>query len=277
MLRHFFRFLVRQRFRAYRSYPVSRQFRIAATALRLSRRRIARRLQPILDRVDRSNGVLPNVAACRRAEQRVFDIGLVPHYSRTKNWDFLKALAILVDEVPRDAPVLDAGSGAFSVILEWLDAAGYTDLSGCDYFVEREGRVGRIHYSKQDLTRTTYPDLAFTGITCLSVIEHNVDLPRFLGEMHRILRPGGPLIVSTDYWPQKIDTTGIRPYGDEIGETRVFSEDELRAFVEGARAAGFEPVAPMRYVAQERAVEWAKIPEPYTFAFVAFRKRAEEP
>ncbi len=274
MLRHLFRFLVRQRFRVYRFWPLRKKLRMAHNALTMHPRSLARRLEPALADVDRSNGVLQRRDACVQAEDVLLDVGLVPHYSRTKSWDFLKALALLVDEVPRDAPVLDMGCGAFSVILEWLEAAGYQDLHGCDYFVERAGRVGGIQYSRQDLTATSYPDHAFSAVTCMSVIEHNVDLPAFLQEVRRVLRPGGLLVVSTDYWPDKIDTAGVRPYGDDVGDTRIFDEAELRAFVEQAAAAGFDPLTPMRYEAAERAVRWPKIPEPYTFAFVAFRRRA---
>lgn len=271
MLRHLVRFLVRQRFRVYKQYPLATQTRIAYNALTLNRPFVQRRIPRLLDVADTSNGILQDRSECVEAEQAVLAAGLLPHYSRAKNWDFLKAFKLVAKNVPRDAPVLDAGCGPFSVLLEWLDAAGYPRLSACDYFVEREGLVGRIDYSRQDLTGTTYADDTFAAITCLSVIEHNVDVPRFLDEMRRILRPGGLLVVSTDYWPMKIDTTGVRPYGDDVGDTRILDEEELRSVVAQAESLGFQPLTPMQYGAKERTVHWAKIPESYTFAFVAFR------
>lgn len=273
MLRHFVRFLIRnKRFAVYHAFPARTRAKMAYNALTLTRPRIRRRLASTRPDVDTSNGILPDAATVENAVQAVLDLGLVPHYGRAKNWDFLKALALLTDELDGDDPILDAGCGAFSVLLEWLDAAGHRNLHGCDYVVERPGRVGRIEYSKQDLTATTYPDASFAAVTCLSVIEHNVDVERFLDEAHRLLRPGGLLIVSTDYWPEKIDTTGVRPFGDTLGETRIFDERELRAFVAAAQAGGFRPLTPMRYAAHERVVRWRLVPEPYTFAFMAFRK-----
>src|SRR5437764_470272 len=79
-------------------------------------------------------------------------------------------------------------------------------------------RRSRISFVTCDLTRTPFRDQSFDVITCLSVIEHGVELEAYVREMSRLLRPGGYLITSTDFWCQPVDTAGIFPFGKAFGE-----------------------------------------------------------
>ena len=56
-----------------------------------------------------------------------------------------------------------------------------------------------------DLTRTPFSTGMFDVGICISVIEHGVPLELFLKESYRILRPGAPLLVTTDYWEPRIE------------------------------------------------------------------------
>jgi len=67
-----------------------------------------------------------------------------------------------------------------------------------------------------DLTKTSFPERSFAAIASLSVVEHGVDLDAYLAEAARILRPGGLLFTSTDYWCEPIDTTAQTAYGHEV-------------------------------------------------------------
>jgi 2-polyprenyl-3-methyl-5-hydroxy-6-metoxy-1,4-benzoquinol methylase len=80
-----------------------------------------------------------------------------------------------------------------------------------------------------DITHTEYDAATFDAITCLSVIEHGVDLDAYFREMSRILKPGGILITSTDYWQAPIDTKGQEMYGVPI---HVFTQQEIRHAIE---------------------------------------------
>ncbi len=64
-----------------------------------------------------------------------------------------------------------------------------------------------------------------------------MDLPRFFAEAHRILRPGGRLVVSTDYWPELIDMGNSRLWNDAADV--VFDAAGLEGVVDVARASGF--------------------------------------
>ena len=84
--------------------------------------------------------------------------------------------------------------------------------------------MGSITYAHGDITATTFNDNFFDAVTCLSVIEHGVNVDSFFREMKRIEKPGGILVLSTDYWDSKIDTGHIRAFDSEF---KVFDRIEL--------------------------------------------------
>ena len=53
-----------------------------------------------------------------------------------------------------------------------------------------------VHFHVQDVTATTFPDDSFDAVLSMETIEH-VDDVACLRELHRVLRPGGTLILST--------------------------------------------------------------------------------
>lgn len=263
---------IRTRFRVYRQYPLRDQLRILLNVASQGHSSRPQRIRKALNSVDTRNGILQDEAEWKQAERVLLEAGLAPHWDRAKNWDFAKALALLLRETEASDRILDAGCGRYSVPLEWLEAAGYRDLAACDYELDHKGRVGPIEYRVADLTQSPYADGEFAAALCLSVIEHNVDLDSFYAEMGRILKPQGLLVLSTDYWPDKIDTRGVRPYGDALGDTKIFSRPELEDAVRRAQDAGFRPLTPMRYEAKERVIQWRIVKDRYTFAFLALRK-----
>ena len=60
-----------------------------------------------------------------------------------------------------------------------------------------------------------YEDNSFDTITCLSVIEHEVDFDKLAKECSRLLRKGGILYITFDYWNPKVNTddVGTKLYG----------------------------------------------------------------
>lgn len=210
------------------------------------------------------------------ATNLVESLGFKSHHDRQKNWDTFKCLSWVLSTTTPDDPVLDAGSGAKAVILQWLHRVGYHALYGCDLEPIREDLKNAlgIRFSQQDLTATSYGDAAFQAITCISVIEHNVPIPAFATEMTRLLRPGGMLLISTDYWSEPVDCTGLYPYGEAAGEMKVFDPSGLAEAVDTIVSAGLELAAPVEYQTTEKAVRWERVDREYTFAFLSFRKPA---
>jgi len=213
-------------------------------------------------------------AACTRLLKA---LGLPSHHDPQKNWDTLKSLYYIVTATDVQSPVLDAGSGGRSTILAWLAAFGYHHLYACDIrpIPDRFYRSQRIKFSVQNLTRTDYPDRFFQAVTCISVIEHGVELHGFVREMSRILKMGGVLLISMDYWSEPIDCSGIYPYGKAMGEMKIFRPDQIQELISLAKGEGLSLCSPLELNTAERAVRWERMRREFTFAFVAMKKTSD--
>jgi len=203
------------------------------------------------------------------AIREVAACGLAPHPDRPKNWDRLVALGAILERLPRDAAILDAGSTQSSRLLPWLYLYGYRRLHGVDLTYKRPIRRGPIRYEHMDLTRTTFPDQSFDAIACLSVIEHGVPLDAYVREANRLLRPGGLLITSTDFWCSPVATGGQEAYGVPI---KIFTPAEIEQCVALALEAGLRPTGPLTLECTERAVNWSRFGLDYTFVNFVLEK-----
>ncbi|MFC1575199.1 class I SAM-dependent methyltransferase [Gemmatimonadota bacterium] len=55
----------------------------------------------------------------------------------------------------------------------------------------------RVRVRKEDGGDITLPDASFDVVTSMETVEHVPDAAQFLAEIHRVLRPGGKLLLST--------------------------------------------------------------------------------
>jgi len=189
---------------------------------------------------------------------------------RLKSWDVLRTLQLMEEHVPMDSPVLDIGAYCSEVPCI-LHKRGYTDVSAIDLnpAIASMPFSDAIRYSVANFMETPFEDASFAAVTATSVIEHGLDSGRLLGELRRILRPGGLFIASVDYWPEKLDTSGKQAFGMDW---LIFSRDDLMGFMKEAEGYGFSPLGPMDFEAGEPTVRWQG--ESYTFAWFAIRKEA---
>jgi SAM-dependent methyltransferase len=94
-----------------------------------------------------------------------------------------------------------------------------------------------------DITSKPLPfgDGEFDAIVMAEVLEHLYDTDAALGEIHRILRPGGRLFVSTpnlaSWYNRVLLLLGIQPVSTEISTVRVFGR-RLRRLGQGNRPVG---------------------------------------
>lgn len=216
-------------------------------------------------------GVLRTEEEWQRSLEEVRRIGLFPHGEPTKNWDCLAALEAVRRRVPLDGAVLDAGAELYSTILPWLFLCGYRNLTGINLTFKKDIKRGPIRYRPGDITRMEFADASFDAVTCLSVIEHGVDIERYLAEASRVLKPGGLLVTSVDYFETPTDTHGQRAYGVPI---RIFTREDVEAMIRTSASYGFELTSPLDLRSGERVVHWPKFALSYTFAIFTLRKAA---
>lgn len=186
-----------------------------------------------------------------------------------KSWDVLATVQFIEENLPRTAAILDLGANT-SEILAILHRIGFADLVGVDVAPEvaRMPYAQSIRYVEGDFMRTSFADSSFDALTAISAIEHGYDGDALFRECARLLRPEGFLILSFDYWPEKIDTTGTLLYGMSW---KIFSRDEALELIQTARNHGFEPTGAIDLEAGDQVVQWGRWK--YTFAWLALRKR----
>lgn len=69
------------------------------------------------------------------------------------------------------------------------------------WYLAVKGAGRNIKIRQLDLTAIGFPDDTFDFISCISVIEHIPDYPKAVAELHRVLKPGGRLVITTDSSP----------------------------------------------------------------------------
>ncbi len=114
---------------------------------------------------------------------------------RTRDSEDVRLLDDLIERLPVNAKVLDAGCGAGVPISQMLSE--HFDVTGVD-FSEAQIELAKKHVPNgnficQDMTRLDFPENTFDGICSYYAIIH---IPReehqpLLTNFHRMLKPGG--------------------------------------------------------------------------------------
>ncbi len=215
------------------------------------------------------SGVLKRKEQYEACMAELAALGLPGHVDDAKNWDGLAALSTVLRYTDPGAAVLDAGGEYYSALLPQLASYGYADLWCVNLAFKEPVRKKNIAYLPGDITATSFEDAFFDAVTCLSVIEHGVKLEDYFREMHRILKPGGILFTSTDYWHHPLDTSGQKAYDVPI---HIFSAADIEAAVAMAGRAGFALLDPIDYASEEKVVEWKDYHLSYTFLYFTLQK-----
>ena len=239
--------------------------RVAAQVAAQRARSTARPLPSVQPPTD----VLATNAQCQQAIDECRRLGLPLHHDRVKNWDALGAVSLILNTLGTDIRVLDAGAARYSSILPWLRLYSVRDLVGNNLEFTRVRQHGPVRFEPGDITQTQYRDGWFDAVTCMSVIEHGVPLEGFVAEMARIIRPGGLLVVSTDYDQDPPDTTGKTAYGVAV---HIFNPDEVREFVKRAADHGLTLLGELKLAHPERPAHWKRTGLDFTYLRLAFAR-----
>lgn len=185
-----------------------------------------------------------------------------------KSWDVLETVNFIEAHIQKSERILDIGCYASETLLA-LHKLDYSDLTGIDLNPNLVAMPYQdsINYETSDFMDTIFEDDSFKVITAISVIEHGLNQENLLQEMSRILKPGGYFIVSFDYWPEKINTDGIKFF--EM-DWKIFSKNEVSKFVEEAASHGLSSVGELDFNVNEAAIDCAG--KKYTFGWLVLRK-----
>ncbi|UCG57071.1 MAG: class I SAM-dependent methyltransferase [Phycisphaerales bacterium] len=101
--------------------------------------------------------------------------------------------------LPKHGPILEAGCGSGRFV-KYLHDRGYDcrGIENCKSTVENvRKKWPELDILEGDVEQMPYPDNMFEGIISIGVIEHFKEGPaRVLGEMRRVLAPGGVALVT---------------------------------------------------------------------------------
>jgi SAM-dependent methyltransferase len=118
------------------------------------------------------------------------------HRAPDPDWDYyptylakLEAVRQWLDRLPPGSRVLDAGCGEGVLVDEYASRLAIEGLD--DSYSSAKVRSGSV-------IALPYANASFERALCLDVLEHLTfeDQPKALAELHRILEPGGELLVS---------------------------------------------------------------------------------
>ncbi len=97
--------------------------------------------------------------------------------------------------------------------------------------------LGGDDVQQEDLTALSFVEGSVAAVLSLDTLEHIPDYAAALGEMYRVLQPGGVAIVHTPcYYVERETSEPIDPGRDPWGHVRYFS---AREFVQTAARTGF--------------------------------------
>jgi ubiquinone/menaquinone biosynthesis C-methylase UbiE len=124
---------------------------------------------------------------------------------------------------PADRRILDIGCGTCAFAARVLDRFPKSHVCGIDLSEgmlqrcrkRRLAAEGRLHLVQADSERLPFKDDVFDAVTCAHSFHHYPHQERAIAEMHRVLRPGGKLLI--------IDGDRDRTWGHLLFEVLVVS------------------------------------------------------
>jgi SAM-dependent methyltransferase len=112
-------------------------------------------------------------------------------------------LARIVGALPADAAVLEIGCGTGNYVWALAEPRSNLVYAGFDLseamLREARRRGSRVTFVHGDAAKEfPFPSQSFAVTFAVDVIHHIEDRPRFFAEAHRVLVPGGHLVIVTD-------------------------------------------------------------------------------
>lgn len=211
--------------------------------------------------------VLQSSLEIRLATEKIQHQGLPLHRDVHKNWDHVLLMDV-VQSIDRYSSIIDLGCGECCT-LDFLAALGFKNLHGIDLQVKPDSEDAVYSLSQGDITKTSLLSNSYNVAVSISVIEHGVELPAFFAEVSRLLKTGGLLLLTTDYWEQSLSVdSSIKPFGLKW---KIFGYSEIKQLIALALANNLVLEKDQSIPAcLEQPVAWYEYN--YTFIALLFRK-----
>lgn len=216
------------------------------------------------------NNFLKTRAEVQACTKCIKEYGLIPHGLSCKDYDIWGIAPLL-----KDGNILDLGSSG-SYILENAVALKLKGRKvGVDLAYEHNNITeSGIELFKEDLMQTHFEDEEFHYVCCLSVIEHEVDYDKLAKECARLLKKGGHLFMTFDYWSEKIDTDGLLLYGLKWN---ILDRSDVTMLIEALKENGLFISGEIDWTTQDKVINdtyCAPFPKiAYTFGLFEFIKQ----
>ena len=146
-----------------------------------------------------------------------------------------RAISSLKPFAPRNVLDIATGTGDLALLIEKILKP--ESITGCDISdgmmqVAREKcrrrGITNIRFEKEDCTALSYPDDSFDALTSSFGVRNFQELEKALGEMYRVLRQGGHLVILELSSPTRFPMKQLFPvYAKYVMPTlgRLFSKD----------------------------------------------------
>jgi ubiquinone/menaquinone biosynthesis C-methylase UbiE len=169
---------------------------------------------------------------------------IVPFNESAKGRSEIEEVIALLLQAGVQGRVLDAGCGPGLNVGRMREAEPSWKVVGADYSpagVRIAARRAGGAFLNADAHHLCFPDEIFGGVIMTHAIGHVADPARVLGELHRVLRSGGALVLTT---PNRLyvevyrvfNERNLIPYRRDTTVLRYYDAAELEASLE---AAGF--------------------------------------
>jgi 2-polyprenyl-3-methyl-5-hydroxy-6-metoxy-1,4-benzoquinol methylase len=200
---------------------------------------------------------------------RIFKLPIISFCALNKSWDYFRTFEFIESNLNINCKVLDVGCFQ-SEILPILKKAGYSNVYGIDQDSRIKGMPyqSEINYHIENFFNNSFADNFFDCLTCLSVIEHGFNETLFFSQFSRVLKKGGFLILSFDYWEKKINTDNIKMFNMDWN---IFSKEEVLEILKNAEQKyKLKLVGNPKLDCSNKVINCAN--KDYTFAWLVFKK-----